>query len=265
MRRVADGGPAAARVGLAEVLRAEASKLRTMRSAWWTLAAMVASILGVAAFVGATRSLQPDDTVLGGSLTGASFGLLVGASFGVLMISGEQVSGMLRTTFLACPRRGVVLAAKAALTAISLFVVALAACSLAFLAGSAMLSGHGYPTGAPMPALLGVALCFSATGLLGLAVGTMLRHPAGAVTTMVGGILLPSLLGPLLGTWGRWLAGASPVAALQKLSQSSDATAGAVGSLAAWPSLLLLGGVATVLLLGAAALLRRRDVGAEVP
>ncbi len=187
------------RPGFTDVLRAEASKLWTMRSAWCAMAAMAAGILGVAVFVGATRSLQPDDTVLGGSLTGATLGLMVGASFGVLMMTGEHTSGMLRTTLLACPRRGLVLAAKAAVTAASLFVVALAACSLAFLAGAALLSGDGYAPGAPWPALVGVALCFSLTGVLGLAVGTLLRHPAGAVTTMLAGILLPSLLGPLLG------------------------------------------------------------------
>ena len=53
-----------------------------------------------------------------------------------------------------------------------------------------------------MPALLGAAACFSITGLLGLAVGTLLRHPAGAITTMVAVLRLPSLLGPLLGRLG---------------------------------------------------------------
>ena len=135
------------RPGFTDVLRSEASKLWTMRSAWWTLAAMAAGILGVAVFVGATRSLQPDDTVLGGSLTGATLGLMVGASFGVLMMTGEHTSGMIRTTLLACPRRGLVLAAKAVVTAASLFVVALAACSLAFLAGAACCRATGMPRG----------------------------------------------------------------------------------------------------------------------
>ena len=75
------------RAGFAQTLAAEWTKLRTVRSALWTLAAMAAAVLGIAVFVGATGSLQPDDTVLGGSLTGATFGLLVGASVGVLVIS----------------------------------------------------------------------------------------------------------------------------------------------------------------------------------
>jgi ABC-2 type transport system permease protein len=72
-------------------------------------------------------------------------------------------------------------------------------------------------------------------------------------------LLLPSLIGPLLGGWERWVAGASPVAAMQKLSQSSDAAPDAVGSLGAWPSLLLVCGYVLAALVGAGLVFRRRD------
>jgi ABC-2 type transport system permease protein len=246
------------RAGFTEALASEWTKLRSVRSAVWTLAAMAAFVVGIAVFVGATRSLQPDDTVLGGSLTGATFGLLVGASFGVLVISREYAAGTIRATLMACPRRGVVLAAKATVTAAVMFGVALAACFLAYQVGSVMLPDD-YAQGMPMPALLGVAACFSVTGVLGLAAGTVLRHSAGAITIMVAVLLLPSMVGPLLGSWERWVAGASPVAALQKLAQSSDAAPNAVGSLGAWPSLWLVYGYALVALVGAALVFGRRD------
>jgi ABC-2 type transport system permease protein len=246
------------RAGFAEALAAEWTKLRTVRSALSTLAAMAAFVVGIAVFVGATRSLQLDDTILGGSLTGATFGLLVGASFGVLGMSREYATGTIGATLMACPRRGVVLAAKATVTAVVMFGVALAACFLAYQVGTVMLP-DGYAPGTPMPALLGVALCFSVTGVLGLAAGTVLRHSAGAITTMVAVLVLPSLMGPLLGGWQRWVAGASPVAALQKLAQSSDAAPDAVGSLGAWPSLGLVCGYALLALAGAVLLFGRRD------
>jgi len=66
------------------------------------------------------------------------------------------------------------------------------------------------------------------------------------------------LLGPLLGGWQRWVAAASPVAALQKLAQSSDAAPDTVGRLGPWPSLWLVCGYALVALAGAAAVFRRR-------
>ena len=105
-----------------------------------------------------------------------------------------------------------------------------------------------------------MAAAFSVAGLLGLALGTLLRHAAGAVTAVLALLLLPSMLGPLSGGAERWVAGVSPTAALEKLAQSSDASAEAVGSLGPWPSLLLVTGYTLLALLAAAGLLRRRDV-----
>ena len=247
------------RASFAAALVSEWTKIRTLPSAVWSLAALAACVLGIAVFVGTTESLQPDDTVLGGSLTGAGLAQLVGAALGVLAMSREYATGTIRATLAACPRRHTVLAAKAVVTAASMFVVALVACFLAYQVGSVLLSGDGYAPGRSMPALLGVAACFSVTGVLGLAVGTVLRHSTAAITTMIAVLLLPSLLGPLLGDWQRWVAGASPLAVLQKLSQSSDAAPDVAGSLAGWPSLWLVCGYAVIALLGAGALLRSRD------
>ncbi|MGW6696169.1 hypothetical protein ACWF62_20650, partial [Rhodococcus sp. NPDC054953] len=138
------------------------------------------------------------------------------------------------------------------------YLLALPSVVCAYLVGGALL-GDGYAQGDPMPALLGVAGAFSVAGLLGLAVGTLVRHSAGAVTTVLGVLLLPSLFGPLFGDAQRWVAGISPTAALEKLTQTSDATAEAVGSLAAWPSLALVGGYTVLLLLAADTALGRRD------
>ncbi|MGP4110291.1 ABC transporter permease [Streptomyces sp. 4N509B] len=234
-------------------------KFRSVRSTVWTTVVMALLPVPGAVFVAATESLQPDDTVLGGSLTIAVPAMMLAAVVGALVVCGEYGSGGIRTTFAAVPRREVVLAAKAVLVATVLYVLALPSCAAAYLVGDAML-GDDHAQGDPLPALFGVAGAFSVAGLLGLAVGAMVRHAAGAVTAVVGVLVLPSMLGPLLGGAERWVAGVSPTAALEKLTQSSDATADAVGSLAAWPSLLLVTGYTAVALLAAGVLLRRRDV-----
>ncbi|WP_049567045.1 ABC transporter permease [Streptomyces sp. SBT349] len=233
-------------------------KFRSVRSTVWTTAVMAALPVPGAAFVAATESLQPDDTVLGGSLTLSVPALMLAAVVGVLTVSGEYGSGTIATTFAAVPRRSTVLAAKAALLAGLLFALALPSAAGAYLVGGAMLD-DGYAQGDPLPALFGVAAVFSVAGLLGLAVGTLIRHAAGAVTAVVAGLLLPSMLGPLFGDAERWVAGTSPTAALEKLIQTSDATAEAVGSLGPWPSLLLITGYTTLALLAATAALRTRD------
>ncbi|MDT0307983.1 ABC transporter permease subunit [Streptomyces sp. DSM 44917] len=244
--------------GFRRALAFEWVKFRSTRSTVSTTAVMAALPVPGAAFVAGTESLQPEDTVLGGSLTIAIPAMMLAAVLGALVICGEYASGTIRTTFAAVPRRGTVLAAKAALVSGLLFALALPAATGAYLLGDAML-GPSYAQGDPMPALLGVAGAFAVAGLLGLAVGTLVRHPAGAVTAVLGLLLLPSMLGPLFGDAERWVAGISPTAALEKLTQTSDATPESVGSLGPWPSLLLVAAYTALGLLAATALLRRRD------
>ncbi|WP_240646854.1 ABC transporter permease subunit [Streptomyces globisporus] len=141
---------------------------------------------------------------------------------GALVMTGEYSSGTIRTTFAARPRRSTVLAAKAVLVAGVMYVLALASCTLAYLVGDALLPEGRYARGEPLPALFGIAGSFAVAAVLGLAVGTLVRHSAGAVTTVIGLLLLPSLFGPLFGDAERWIAGLSPTAALEKLFEAGD-------------------------------------------
>ncbi|MEU8595287.1 ABC transporter permease subunit [Streptomyces globisporus] len=243
-----------------QALAYEWIKFRSVRSTvWTTVATALLPVLG-AVFVATTGSLQSDDTVLGGSLTLSVVAQMLAAVVGALVMTGEYSSGTIRTTFAARPRRSTVLAAKAALVAGVMYVLALASCTLAYLVGDALLPEGRYAQGDPLPALFGIAASFAVAAVLGLAVGTLVRHSAGAVTTVIGLLLLPSLFGPLFGDAERWIAGLSPTAALEKLIQTSDAAADTVGSLGPWPSLLLVAAYTTALALGALVLLRRRDV-----
>ncbi|WP_367125137.1 ABC transporter permease subunit [Streptomyces phytohabitans] len=247
------------RAGFRQAYAAEWIKFVSVRSLLWTtVATALVPVLG-AVFVAATSSLQPDDTVLGGSLTLSVVAQMLAAVAGALTVSGEYTAGTLRATLSACPRRGTVLAAKGAVLATVLYVPALVSCGAAYVLGGALLPAS-HPAGEPLPALFGVAASFVLAGWLGLAVGTLVRHSAGSVGAVLGLLVLPSVFGPLLGAAEPWVAGFSPTAALEKLTQTSDATADAVGSLGAWPSLLLVAGCTAALLLAAAVALRARDV-----
>jgi ABC-2 type transport system permease protein len=247
------------RAGFREALAFEWTKFRSARSTLWTLIAIGLLPPVFAVFVAATGSLQPDDTILGGSLTGSILVQVVAAVLGALVMTGEYTSGMIRTTLTALPRRLTVLGAKATIVAAVLFAVTLASCTLAFAIGSALLDHDAYASGDPWPALPGIALMLSVSGLLGLAVGTALRRSAGAIAALVGVMLLPSLLGPLVGDLQRWVGGASPISALEKLTQTSDATHETVGSLSGWASLGIVAAYTAVALAGSASLLRSRD------
>jgi ABC-2 type transport system permease protein len=113
------------RVGFGHLLLAEWTKLRSLRSTIWSLAAMVALTLGItglatALYMGQWDSLPPADRqhLLADPIglilqPGASYGQIAVCVLGVMVIAGEYATGMIRTSLLAVPRRTPMLAAKA--------------------------------------------------------------------------------------------------------------------------------------------------------
>jgi ABC-type transport system involved in multi-copper enzyme maturation permease subunit len=248
------------RAGYREALSFEWTKFRTTRSTVLTSVALAVSFPLLALVVAVTESLQPDDTILGATvLGGAVLAQITAAALGALVITNEFHTGMIRTTLTACPRRLVVLAAKATVVAAVVFAVALPSAVAAFGIGRAMLDGDTYATGDPFPALAGVVLAITAVGVLGVGIGTVVRRSAGAMAAVVGVVLLPGFVAPLLGGTERWVGGASLDGVLQKMTQSSDATPETVGSLGAWPSLAVVAGYTVVTVAGAVWVLRSRD------
>ncbi|WTW97372.1 ABC transporter permease [Streptomycetaceae bacterium NBC_01309] len=247
------------------MLQSEWTKIRTVRSTTWSLIIMVVLIVGMAALLGATVSDdspdgQPDPSVTL-SLIGVMIAQIAAASLGVLTISAEYTTGMIRSTLTAYPRRLTVLAAKSVVFGVLMFVVGLAACYLAYLIGDAMLTRDVVRDSTNKEILKGVvgsATYLALIGLFSLGIGTMLRHSAGAITTVLGIMLVPSIFGGFIpGKAGEWVVNYSPMTLLINMV----APAGEVESaLNAWPGMLLMAGYAAAALLGAAALLKSRDV-----
>ncbi len=249
------------RASYREAVRAELVKLTTLRSTWFVLAALAASLPALAVIVAATESLQPDDTILGASvLGGAIIAQLLAGSLGATLVTAEHRTGTILTTMAALPRRPAVLAAKATVAAATVVVITLPSAALAYTLGVVLLDGDRYATGQPFPALVGVSLAIAAVAVLGVAVGTIVRHSAGAVGVVIGLVLLPGFFAPLLGGLERWVAGVSSNGVLAKLAQSSDATPEAVGNLGAWPSLAVALAATALVTLASGWLLERRDL-----
>ncbi len=192
---------------LPEVLDSEWAKLRTVRSTYWTLLAAVVTMIGLAAIVCAVYVAQYNGLSLkdkatfdpvATSLAGGFLAQLAIAVLGVLVITNEYGSGMIRATFAAVPQRLTVLAAKATVFATVTLVVTTAACFVAFFVGQAILSAKGIGVGLGAPGALrtviGSGLYLAVLGLLALALGTIIRRTAGAISAVFGLIfVLPSL------------------------------------------------------------------------
>jgi ABC-2 type transport system permease protein len=189
----------AQKTNLGHALRSEWTKIRTVRSTMWTLGVMLVMVIGIGLLIVAAMSGQRMSgfPTLGAGFFGVLLGSLCVVTLGVLVISSEYGTGMIRTTMTACPNRVRVLTGKAIVFFLVAFVLTTAACSLMAVIDSGMLNGTGAqaPTGSDWTrATLGIGLYVALLGLLALAVGTMLRHSAGAITTMLGVVLLPLIL-----------------------------------------------------------------------
>src|ERR1700722_3392260 len=144
--------PVAGQAGLRGAIASEFTKLRSVRSTYWTLGSLfVVSVgLSIAITAGTAANMANNPGNKAGfdatqiSL-GAFFelGQLIIAVIGAMVITSEYSTGMIRTSLTAQPRRGVVYAAKAiSFTAVTL-VISLVTAFIAFFVGQAMLSGKG--------------------------------------------------------------------------------------------------------------------------
>jgi ABC-2 type transport system permease protein len=150
--RLASLPPAAGRAGLKGALASEFTKLRSVRSTYWTLGALffVSVGLGIAITAGTAANFANNPGNKAGfdatqlSL-GAFFelGQLIIAVLGAMVITSEYSTGMVRTSLTAQPRRGVVYAAKAIVFTAVTLVISFVTAFIAFFIGQAIYSSKG--------------------------------------------------------------------------------------------------------------------------
>jgi ABC-2 type transport system permease protein len=195
------------RAGFGGTLRSEFTKIRSTRSTYWTLLALVVITIAIGALGSFAAAHQVDS---GGryfdptnrSLDGLYLGQLVIAALGGLTITSEYSTGMIRTSLTAMPRRGVMFAAKAVAFGVVAFVTGLVTSFGAFFLGQALMSGKHIDATLGQPnvlrAVIGGALYLTVCGLLAFGLGTMLRSTAGAITASSALLLVLPLLVTLL-------------------------------------------------------------------
>jgi len=133
--------PAAGRAGFADALRSEFTKIRSTRSTYWTLLALVVVTIGIGAIASygtASHASQIDRASFDAtqlSLGGLYVGQLVIAVLGALTITSEYSTGMIRTSLAVQPRRGTLFAAKAMVFAVVSLVTGLVASFASFFIG----------------------------------------------------------------------------------------------------------------------------------
>lgn len=257
------------RVTQTNVLRSEWTKLWSLRSTRWSLLFAVIAMAGLGVLIAAVSMnrwshLSPQDRAtfdsIGRSLGGYHLAQLAIGVLGVLVISGEYSTGMIRSSLMAVPRRLPVLWAKIAVFASVTFVLMLASALVAFFSAQAILTEHhvnvtlGHPHA--LRTLVGTVLFMTVTGVLCIALGTIVRSTAGAIATFAGLLfVLPGIVDILPSEIGNSINPYLP-------SNAGGAIAKAIPdphTLSPWGGFALYCGYTTVLLAIAAYMLVHRD------
>jgi ABC-2 type transport system permease protein len=299
--------PVTGQAGLRGVIASEFTKLRSVRSTYWTIAALFIVSVGIAAIAGFGIASQLHNNPWNKASTDAAqasliaffeIGQLIIAVLGALVITSEYSTGMIRTSLTAMPRRGTVYAAKLIVFGTVTLIVTLITSFVSFFVGQAAMSGSGVsaslfhsvtiprnvnlspPPGGPnsnappiyhffgtivispstvLTAIVGCALFVTVVALIAFGLGAIIRHTAGAITSVIGLMfILPIIIQVALPDTWRWdVMRFFPDAAGRVLSVTTGQTVQHLWS--AWPQFGVTLIYAAVLLAVGAYLFRKRD------
>lgn len=251
-----------------DAVRSEWTKLRSVRSTYWAL--IVAGVLGIglgalisgvsahhyATDPGLRQNWNPADR----SLQSLAIAQLAFAILGVMVVTGEYSTGMIRTSLAAVPKRYRFLGAKVLVWAAVALVAGEIISFVTFLLGQALIHGHAPSTtlGGPdvLRAVVGAGLYLAVLGVLGSALGVLLRHAAAAIGSIVAILLvLPAIAAALPDSWRNPIERWWPTNAGQQVAVIvRDAH-----TLPAWAGFGVMAAFTAIVLVAAFVVLERRD------
>lgn len=254
------------------LMTAEWTKLRTVRSTMWSFGALIVVVLGFTVLIAALTvsqwsttdaadrarlQLDPVPNILG---PGLYFGQLAVCVLGVLVATSEYSTGMIRSTLLASPHRLRTLAAKCIVFTIPVLILGEILSFASYEIGKSIVSSKVHTSLSDqyvMRAVIGEGLYLGVLGLFALAIGQLIRHTAGAITTVIGLVLvLVPLSGLLPGSIGDHVSAYLPTNAGQRIM---DVHPTDVQLLSAWEGFAVFGVWTAVLLAFASWSLVKRD------
>ncbi|KOX25096.1 MULTISPECIES: ABC transporter permease [unclassified Streptomyces] len=228
------------------LLIAEWIKLWSLRSTYWVLGIGPLAVIGInvnSALSNADRlAHQPElptapppglselpQTLfdpLGSAFVAPAWQLLmvIAGSVGAIAVFGEYTSGLIRTTFAAVPARRAVTTAKTTVVTAVMLVLGTVTAGTSFGVTQAILRDHhGMSISDPgaLRAVAASALLAPLCALVGMALGTLIRHAAGTIVAVVGVLLLlPALFMGETYRWVKEIGNAMPLTAWRALVQN---------------------------------------------
>jgi ABC-2 type transport system permease protein len=178
----------------------------------------------------------------------------------VLVMTNEYSSGLIKATLAAVPHRGTVLAAKTAVFGAVALAAGEIASFAAFFAGTAALPAAFHAPSLSDPTVLRAVLMVGAAypliGLLGLGIGTIVRHGAAATGVVIGAVFVGvQALGALAHSLGAY----APITIVADSLSATSPHAAGYPALGPWAGLGMLALYAAVAVAAGAVLFARRD------
>lgn len=203
------------RVGFLGTLASEWTKLWSVRSTYITVILSLVLTLGSTALIATVIGNTWDDWSVADKasfdpiLTSFSGSIFIAVLFTVLavgVISTEYSTGMIRLSLTATPQRGRFLLAKVAVVSIVTLVLGSILALGMFLIGQAIFGSYDLPTVSwgdadVVRTLVAMGLTSPVWAIITVAIAVLLRSTVGAVTSVLGLIFAPAIIGAFLPTW----------------------------------------------------------------
>jgi ABC-2 type transport system permease protein len=178
------------------LLAVERIKLFSTRSPWWCMLIVLVLATGLSALV---TGLSPVEEIsVGSTQFGSNLAGMVVIVLAAIAVTSEYRFGTIKATFTAVPNRTAVLVAKAAVVAVVAAVIGEITAFAAWGVGRLMKPGIDLAinTEPEWRNVAGVGLIYAISAVIAVAVGTMVRHTAAAISILlVWALLVESLIG----------------------------------------------------------------------
>ncbi|MEV2258851.1 ABC transporter permease [Streptomyces anulatus] len=176
---------------LTAVLHSEWIKIRSIRSIYGSLMAVLATTLTITVLIlgtsGQEQAARAGSDVLLNTFFALNFGQIAAIAFGATAVSSEFVNGALRISLAAVPRRSLFYAAKMAAIGGSALAVGLVTTFTTFLVGQLFLGEHAIGLGHPgaLRAAFGGGIYLALMALLAAGLAALLRSAVAVLSLLI--------------------------------------------------------------------------------
>jgi len=243
------------------LIAAERIKLLSIRSPWWCAGLAILASIGLSALIAAATTNDGQVATVASTQLGYVLGMAVVMVMATLAVTTEYSVGTIRTTFMAIPRRGPALIAKAFVVAVLAAIVGLIGAFGAWFLTMLLLPDANLSLSAldDWRHVAGVGLVYLIAAVIAVSIGTLIRHTAGAVSIVLVWALMAEQLFQLIPGIGEAIRPWLPFSAAKDFLTTSGSSVDGVLGGGPWVAIAYFAVIAAMMLTFSIVVTGRRD------